>query len=232
MSKYGSYVTYTLIGAAIGFFIGAFVANRKQEMMDQEELEILPAPKKEKKIVKKAKPSSDLGLTESELKQLTNVQLEMVRTGVITADQVRESILSKSTNEIITYAGYKPDLDELPNYEEEIEDELVAVDLGGWEVSVKPPSKERFSRTSTLVYDQQEGIVYRKSRTNLLPFNNKVPEEVFDRVITMFSDLDVVWVLDTKGGNLYKVEEVSSVYAEFDPDPPPWEGEVEVFEDE
>lgn len=196
----GLYVALGITGAGVGLLVGAFIAYKMQDrlavepevlILDEIEpiMEAVSTPKG-KKVMGKPKSKKAAEKEDRELREFieewapTQIQIEMYRKGLVTLDEIADSIASTrgaKLKEPYSYSAIyvgtesedeKPDLSELVDDEEllaSMRDQLVDgryMFLIGEDIGDMPIHKR-------IVYDpNDDSFVYLSSRGNPVPMSN------------------------------------------------------------
>jgi len=175
----GLYFALGLTGAGVGLLVGAFISSRitkkKNEIIVISEGEIdFEVDEEETDIPLEADEDEDLEM-EKELIALTEryspnqMQLEMVRNGMYTVDQLEELLQSEEDYEPTSYSkkyAHKPDLKELVE-EVDAPDDLID---DRWMIHVDAVEEGMPEPTLKFFYDSNdESFVLLSGRGNLVP---------------------------------------------------------------
>lgn len=144
----------------------------------------------------------------------SSIQIEMVRSGVITLDELRETMLQEELAEAKEPYNYngpyheddKPELSELaklPEDEEIIDDR--------YEILQKPPKRKSKKNVRTIFFDQEDGTFYTLTRQGapvpIAQIDEFISEETWEILLPyMLSGFDPLFVNDLSNAKYYKFE--------------------------
>lgn len=220
----GLYFTLGLVGAGVGLLVGAFIASRREGPVLTED-DILPPIDPEIEVTVKKIPrkkfSKKKGKEElsEELKDFiekyepTKIQIEMVKNGYLTLDDLEDTMIKEELakhkppvgyHQTYSYEDDKPDLEELaqlPDDLEVIDDRYKILEA----MSDKPAKSLR-----VVYFDQKEGDFYTMTRKkDMIPVDLEefITENTWDTMLPfMLSGFAPLYVDDLETARHYRFE--------------------------
>lgn len=195
----GLYFAFGLVGGGVGLLIGAFITSRLSESSEvpskdenngfarldpKYKIKEPDEKKSQKKKFKKQGKKNQLTKKEEarlrelgELYEITPIQIELVRSGVMSVDDLEGAIMMDTYDEKrepynynAIYVDTKPDLDDLVADEilddlpeRKVEDLLVVID-GNFEILLEPPEEKDSKNKRVIWYDIDDDSLYTLNR--------------------------------------------------------------------
>ncbi len=243
----GLYFALGLVGAGVGLLMGAFIASRRRDSSTYNIINYIPEldeepslkiPRKENRVEKAAKKherarQAAKKVDSPELKgfiveyQPSAIQIEMIRSGLLTIDALRETMIQEEFAKQKAPYNYnspyldvddKPELSELAKLPE---DEAVVDDR--YEILQKPPKRKSPKNMRTVFFDQEDDTFYTMTRQGSpIPvgtINEFISEETWEVMLPyMLSGFAPLFVNDLKNAKYYRFEIVPEDLEELSED--------------
>lgn len=229
----GLYFALGLTGAGIGLLIGAFIASRRGPHFQEEDwdegvdISVQKIPPKKfsaKKVKNKIDPDLEAFIEEYEP---TAIQIEMVKKGLTTLDDLKETLIKeevakrrKPYNYSAQYfeEGDKPelaDLTKLPEEEDIIDDRYM--------IMQDPPKEKSAKNMRVVYYDMEDGRFYtmtrRKQPIAATSVEEFISKEAWETMLPyMVAGFAPLYVDDLNTAKFYRFEIVPEDLEEFSED--------------